>query len=184
MKSIANLLFEMRMLKDIVRSGYSFLGSGRETIAEHCFTMAFICFVMSRLDTDIDGSKLMAMALLHDIPEARTGDLNYVQKKYTHVDEAKAISDLINPLSFGNDIKSLIEEFNLGETREAKLAKDADQLSFVLELKKLEDTGAVSPEKWLPLVIGRIETSMGKQIAQGIMETQWDEWWTNDYSEK
>ncbi len=183
MKHIANLLFEMRMLKDIVRSGYSFLGSGRESIAEHSFTMTFICFVMSKLDREVDGSKLMAMALLHDIPEARTGDLNYVQKKYTRVNAAKAISHLINPLPFGNDIKSLIEEFNQGETREAKLASDADQLSFVLELKKLADTGATSPEKWLPLVIGRLKTQVGRQMAQSIMETQWDEWWTNDYSE-
>ncbi len=183
MKHIANLLFEMRMLKDIVRSGYAFLGSGRESIAEHSFTMAFICFVMSKLDTSIDGSKLMAMALLHDIPEARTGDLNYVQKKYACVNEAKAISHLIKPLPFGKDIKLLIEEFNLGETKEAKLANDADQLSFVLELKKLEDTGSTSPEKWLPLVIGRIKTKEGVQMAQSIMETQWDEWWTNDYSE-
>jgi putative hydrolase of HD superfamily len=145
--------------------------------------MAFICFVMSKMDGDIDGGKLMAMALLHDIPEARTGDLNYVQKKYTKVDEAKAISHLIKPLAFGKDIKSLIDEFNLGETREAKLAQDADQLSFVLELKKLEDTGARSPERWLPLVIGRLQTQTGRQMAQSIMETQWDEWWTNDYCE-
>jgi len=183
MKNIANLFFEMRMLKDIARSGYAFLGSGGESIAEHSFTMAFICFVMSNLDRDIDGSRLVAMALLHDIPEARTGDLNYVHKKYAQVDEARAISHLIKPLSFGNDIKSLLEEFNLGETREAKLAKDADQLSFVLELKKLKDTGATSPEKWLPLVLGRIKTQMGIQMAQSIMETQWDEWWTSDYSE-
>jgi putative hydrolase of HD superfamily len=183
MKEIANLLFEMRMLKDIVRSGYSFLGSGSESVAEHSFTMAFICFVMSRLDENIDGGKLMAMALLHDMPEARTGDLNYVQKKYVQVDEAKAISHLIKPLAFGDDIKSILEEFNLGETREAKLAKDADQISFVLELKKLEDTGAKSPEKWLPLVSGRIKTKVGQQMVKSIMETQWDEWWTNDYSE-
>lgn len=183
MKPIANLFFEMRMLKDIVRSGYAFLGSGRENIAEHSFTMAFICFVMSKLDKKVDGAKLMAMALVHDIAEARTGDMNYVQKKYTQVDEAKAISHLIKPLSFGNDIQSLIEEFNLGETREAKLANDADQLSFVLELKKLEDTGATSAERWLTLVIGRIQTQMGQQMAQSIMDTQWDEWWTNDYSE-
>jgi putative hydrolase of HD superfamily len=183
MKHIANLFFEMRMLKDIVRSGYSFLGSGSESIAEHCFTMAFICFVMSKTNKDVDGAKLMAMSLLHDLPEARTGDLNYVQKKYTKVDEAKAISHLIKPLAFGKDIKTLIDEFNLGETREAKLAQDADQLSFVLELKKLADTGASSPERWLPLVIDRIQTQTGRQMAQSIMETQWDEWWANDYSE-
>lgn len=183
MKQIINLLFEVRMLKDLVRSGYAFLGAGRESIAEHCFTMAFICLVMAKLDPDINGERLMAMALVHDIPEARTGDFNYVQKKYALVDEAKALDHQTGSLAFGKDIRGLIEEFNLGETKEAKLANDADQLSFVLELKKLQDTGAASPEKWLSLVRGRLKTPMGIQMADTIMETPWDEWWMNGYSE-
>jgi putative hydrolase of HD superfamily len=183
MKHIANLLFEARILKDITRSGYAFLGSGKESIAEHSFMTAFICFAMAKMDTKIDIAKLVTMALVHDLAEARTGDFNYVEKKYSTIDEAKAISHLIKPLSFGNDIKDLIDEFNLCETKEAKLAKDADQISFILELKKIDDIGAKGPEKWLPHVLKRLKTDIGKQIAQSIMETGWDEWWVNDYSE-
>ena len=183
MKHIANLLFEVRILKDIVRSGYAFLGSGKESIAEHSFLTAFICFAMAKIDSDINSEKLVTMALVHDIPEARTGDFNYVEKKYSEVNEAKAISHLIKDVPFGNDIKDLIDEFNRGETREAKLANDADQISFILELKKINDTGGKGPEKWLPVVRNRLKTETGKRIAQGIMETGWDEWWRNDYSE-
>jgi len=183
MKHIANLLFEVRILKDIKRSGYAFLGSGKESIAEHSYITAFICFAMAKINPDIDSEKLVAMALVHDIAEARTGDFNYVEKKYSIVNEAKAISHLIKHISFGNDIKSLIEEFNSGETKEAKLVNDADQLSFILELKKMKDTGAKGPEKWLPVVLKRLKTSTGKKIAESIMETHWDEWWMNDYSE-
>ncbi len=183
MKEIAHLLFETRMLKDIDRSGYAFLGSGKESIAEHSFTTAFVCFTMAKLEPEVDSEKLMAMALVHDIPEARTGDHNYVHKKYNQVNEAKAVSHLAAGVAFGADIQDLINEFNLGETQEARLANDADQISFILELKKLKDTGAVSPEKWLPLVMGRLKTKTGKQMAQSIMETHWDEWWTREYSE-
>jgi putative hydrolase of HD superfamily len=35
MKRIADLLFEARILKEIPRSGFHFLGVGRESIAEH-----------------------------------------------------------------------------------------------------------------------------------------------------
>ncbi len=182
-KQIANLLFEVRILKNITRSGYAFLGSGKESIAEHSFMTAFICFAMAKLDHTIDCGKLVTMALVHDIAEARTGDFNYVQKNYSNIDEAKAISHLIKSVSFGNDIKNLLEEFNSGETMEARLAKDADQISFILELKKLEDTGAKGPEKWLPHVLSRLKTDIGRKIAQSIMETRWDEWWMNDYSE-
>ncbi|OGR40500.1 MAG: metal-dependent phosphohydrolase [Desulfobacula sp. RIFOXYB2_FULL_45_6] len=183
MEHIANLLFEVRILKDIVRSGYAFLGSGKETIAEHSFMTAFICFAMARLDPDVDREKLVAMALVHDIAEARTGDLNYVEKKYCKTDEAKAISHLTGRIPFGSDIRVLVDEFNLGETREAKLANDADQISFILELKKLMDTGVKGPEKWLPIVTGRLITRTGQKIADAILKTGWDEWWLNDYSE-
>ena len=46
MKRIANLLFEAKMLKEIPRSGYHFLGSGRETVAEHSFMITFIALNM------------------------------------------------------------------------------------------------------------------------------------------
>ena len=183
MKPIANLLFEARILKDLVRSGYAFLGSGRESVAEHSFMTAFICFALAKMEPDINSERIMAMALVHDLAEARTGDLNYVEKKYSQVDEAKAISHLTATIPFGTDIKHLVDEFNRGETKEAKLANDADQLSFILELKKLEDLGAKGPDKWLPVVTGRLKTDVGKKLAQTIMDTGWDEWWMQDYSE-
>ncbi|MFH2058414.1 MAG: HD domain-containing protein [Pseudomonadota bacterium] len=183
MKQIANLLFEARILKDINRSGYAFLGSGKESIAEHSFMTALICFIMAKMDETLDVERLVTMALVHDLAEARTGDFNYVEKKYSAPDESKAISHLIKHISFGKDIKNLIDEFNLCQTKEAKLANDADQISFVLELKKLSDIGTKGPEKWLPVVINRLQTDMGQKLAQSIMETSWDEWWMKDYSE-
>ncbi|HKJ97314.1 MAG TPA: HD domain-containing protein [Desulfotignum sp.] len=183
MKQIANLLFEARILKDLNRSGYAFLGAGRESIAEHCFSMAFICFVMSRLDPEANGERLMAMALVHDMAEARTGDFNYVQKHYSSTDESKAVAHLTKGVPFATDIISLISEFNLGQTREARLAKDADQLSFILELKKLKDIGAAAADKWLLVVLERLKTDTGRQMARSIMQTGWDEWWLHDYSE-
>lgn len=183
MTKIGNLLFEARMLKDLKRSGYAFLGTGQESIAEHTFTTAFICFAMARLVPEADSEKLLSMALVHDIPEARTGDHNYVNKKYNAVDEAKAIRHLTRGILFGQEIQALMDEFNCGETLEARLANDADQLSFVLELKKLNDLGATSPKEWLPLVIDRLKTDAGRDLAAQIMESRWDEWWTCDYSE-
>jgi putative hydrolase of HD superfamily len=138
---------------------------------------------MARLESDVDTEKLISMALVHDTAEARTGDLNYVNKHYNTVDETHAVSDLIQDLDWAKDIPELIDEFNQGETTEARLANDADQLSFILELKKLKDLGANSPESWLPLVVGRLKTDTGKQLAREILGTRWDEWWTRGYSE-
>ncbi len=183
MKPIANLLFEIRLLRDITRSGYAFLGAGKESIAEHSFVTAMICFVMTRMEKGIDREKLISMALVHDLAEARTGDLNYVHKQYCAANEKKALEHLGARIPFGQDIIALVEEFNEGKTREACLAKDADQISFIMELKKQADLGVSSPHKWLPIVIDRVQTDLGRQLVTAIMDTSWDDWWLDGYSE-
>ena len=181
MKEIANLLFEARILKELPRSGYPFLGAGKETVAEHSFIITFICYVMAKMEPGVDALRLISMALVHDLPEARTGDLNYVQKKYVTADEEKAAADMSENVPFGKDMCALLDEFNKGDTKEAKLAKDADQLSFILELKSLKDVGNTSSETWLPTVIARLKTDTGKKMAESIMATNWDEWWRKNY---
>ena len=183
MKAIADLLFESKMLKQIPRSGYHFLGAGNESVAEHSFSATFIAFVMSRLEPGVDSLRLISMCLVHDLGEARTGDLNYVQKKYVLADEARAIADATRKIPFGSDITELIDEFNQQETLEAKLAHDADQISFILDLKAISDTGATTPAKWLPFVIDRLKTDLGKQLADAIVSRNWDDWWIEGYSE-
>ena len=177
MKSIANLLFEARILKGIPRSGFNFLGSGSESVADHCFMTAFIGYVLSHVVPEADALRLLQMCLIHDLTEARIGDLNYVQKKYLAVDESRVVKDLTASLPFGGTIGDLIEEFNAAETLEAQLAHDADQLSLVLELKALQDAGNHGPETWLPHVVRRLRTGAGQSLAKEILGTASDEWW-------
>lgn len=79
-QAIVDLMYEAKILKEIPRSGYQFLGVGRESVAEHTFMTTFIANIMATLQPDADALKLLRMCLLHDLPEARTGDLNAVQK--------------------------------------------------------------------------------------------------------
>ena len=181
MKHIANLLFEAKMLKEIPRSGYHFLGTGKESIAEHTFSTTFIAYVMAELDSEIDALKLISMCLLHDLAEARTGDLNTVHKTYVTANEAKALEDTTRHLPFGSSINSLLKEFNENRSMEAQLAHDADQLALILELKDLLDIGYAPPGTWLPPVLKRIKTKIAKEIARSIMETHRDDWWLNKY---
>ena len=177
MKAIANLLFEARILKDIPRSGFHFLGSGSESVADHSFIATFIGYVFSQIAHEADALRLLQMCLIHDLTEARTGDLNYVQKKYLSVDESRAIADLTKNLPFGKAVADLVEEFNAAETLEAKLAHDADQLALILELKALHDAGNNGPEAWIPHVVCRLQTAIGESMAKQILNTPSDEWW-------
>lgn len=183
MENIVDFFFEANMLKQLPRSGYGFLGTGSETVAEHSFMTTIICFAMARMEKGLDAHKMVSMALVHDLPEARTGDLNYVQKRYVTAMEDRAVRDMTEGVPWGNDIKILIDEFNTGVTKEAMLVRDADQLSFIIELKKIKDTGIKTPEKWLPYIIARLTTVTGKKLAEKILSSHWDDWWLKNYSE-
>jgi putative hydrolase of HD superfamily len=184
MRNIANLLFKAKILKEIPRSGYHYLGAGKESVAEHSFSISFIAFVMSQMEPNVDALKLIAMCLVHDLPEAKTGDLNYVQKKYVTADENKAVEDITRDLPFGQSLADLLYEFNSGQSVEAKLARDADQLALILDLKALSDIGYNPPKKWLPFALKRLETKTGQDLAESIMKTEWDAWWLDNYVDR
>ena len=105
MKNLANFFFEVGMLKRTPRTGFQFLGSGAESVAEHSFRTAIIGYTLARLDGEADVGRVVQLCLFHDVPEARIGDLNYVNKKYVHANEEEAVDDLARTLPFGDDYR-------------------------------------------------------------------------------
>ncbi len=177
MQRIAELLYEACFLKHMPRSGYQYLGTGKESVAEHVYTAMFIGYVLGQLEPKANAHRLTTMCLLHDLPEARTGDLNYVQKKYAAANEEQAISDAFQDLPFGQDMENIITEYNAGETLESQLAHDADQLALIIDLKSLKDVGHQTPQTWLPHVRKRLKTPLGQQLAEALLNEDWDGWW-------
>lgn len=183
MQSIANFLFEIGMLKRTPRSGMQFLGSGSESVAEHAFRVTCIAYVLARLEPDVDEARLIKLCLLHDLHEARTGDLNYMNKKYITADEDRAVEHMTRDLPFGEDIRDTVREFNGGETREAALANDADQLDLILMLKEQQDLGNKYAAEWIDFALKRLKTESGQKVADQILKTDWTRWWFEDKSD-
>lgn len=183
MREIADFLFEVGMLKKTPRSGFQFLGSGSESVAEHILRTLFIGYVLCKMDRTADELKVLRLCLVHDLPEARTGDMNYVNKKYVTVDEKKAVRELAAPLFFGTEIESLLEEFNRKETRESLLARDADQLSLILQLKECGDLGNRYSRQWIGYAVRRLNTENARELAKSIVDTDSTNWWFKDKSD-
>lgn len=177
MKNLANFLFEVGMLKRTPRTGFQFLGSGAESVAEHSFRTAMIGYTLAQLDAEADAARVVLLCLFHDLPEARTGDHNYVNKKYVRSDEQKAVDDLARTLPFGEDYRGLMGEFAARQTREALLAHDADQLEMILALKEHKDLGNRYADEWYPFGVKRLETPVARQLAEVIWETDSSRWW-------
>ncbi len=180
MKNIANFLFEAGMLKRTPRSGFQFLGTGAESVAEHIFRTSYIGYALGKLAGNVNVDRMIKMCLFHDLPEARTGDLNYVNKKYVDANDVKAVTDLAQTLPFGSEIRELVLEFNGGKTEEARLARDADQLEMILALKEYKDIGNKYADEWLEFSLKRLQTDAARALAKTVLETDSSLWWFSD----
>lgn len=176
-KNIVDFLFEVGILSKTPRSGFYFLGSGEQSVAEHLNRVTIIGYVLCQISSGADEKKVVEMCLFHDLAEARTSDLNYVHQKYAKADENKALGDLAKTLPFGEKIKKLVEERNEGKTLEGQLARDADQLEWILSLKEQVDTGNARAETWLPSAVKRLKTDEARKLAELILKTPSDNWW-------
>jgi putative hydrolase of HD superfamily len=177
MKQLIHFLFEVGMLKKTPRTGYQFLGTGKESVAEHSFRTAVIGYTLAKAHPEADILKIVCMCLFHDLHEARTGDHNYVNKQYVRVDEDKAVADLARNLAFGDEIVSLTNEFNRAESLEARLARDADQLDLMLALKGQLDVGNRNAADWLRYARQRLVTDTARDMADELLKTDSADWW-------
>lgn len=180
LQNIVNFLFETGMLNRTPRSGFHFLGSGDQSVAEHVHRVIMIGYSLAMLDGTVDVLKVLKMCLFHDLSEARTSDLNYVHQKYAAAEEKRAIEDLASTLPFGDEIKSILGEYGERKTKEALLAKDADQLEWLMSLKEQIDIGNIRAKEWLPSAIKRLKTEIAQHLATKIIVTNSDEWWFSD----
>jgi putative hydrolases of HD superfamily len=181
---IVDFLFESGMLARTPRSWSSFLGSGEQSIAEHMNRVTYIGFTLAQMAGNVDVSKILQMCMFHDFAEARTSDLNYVHQKYAKTDEHKALNDLLSTLTFGNKIHEILEEYEIRKSQESLLAKDADNIEFILTLKEQADSGNERAMTWIPSAVKRLKTKEAQTLAEKIVKTDSDRWWFGDKEDK
>lgn len=178
LQKFVHLFQEIGMLAKTPRSGFAFLGSGKQSVAEHSYRMAMIAFSLAECGGfEIDKKKLLLMCLMHDFPEARTGDHNYINKRYVSTNTRQLHQDIAKGLPLGGLFVELIEEYDNKTSVEAVLAHDADQLELLLVLKEEHDLGNKSALHWFDRVVERVSTPLGKSFAEKIRETPYDSWW-------
>lgn len=176
LKKVADFLFEVGILQHTPRTGYRFLGSGEQSVAGHLFRTALIGYLLAKIQKEVDPSRVLLMCLIHDLPESRTGDHNYVYKRYVKTEEGKAIRDMLEGLPL-QEFEELFEEFEKGESLEAQLSRDADQIELILELKQQKDLGNPYAQTWIDYALKRIKTTAGQKVAKAILEREFCDWW-------
>jgi putative hydrolase of HD superfamily len=178
-KDITNFLFEVGILSKTPRSGFHFLGTGAQTVSEHIARTVYIGYTLASLE-NVDVLKVLKMCLFHDLGEARVSDLNYVHQMYVEKKERQAIHDVAEVLPFGTDIEKTVDEFELRESREAIIAKDADNLEWILSLKEQVDVGNTRAKDWIDSAVMRLKTENAQELAKHIQKTDSNAWWFGD----
>lgn len=173
---LADFLFECGMLRKTPRSGYQFLGTGSENVAEHSFRTAAVGFVLAQM-AGADAQRTAMMCLFHDLHEARTGDFNYVNRIYNQSQRTRALADCLEGTGLSDALMPLWEELERTESPEAMLAQDADQIDLILNLKEQSDLGNRYADKWMAGAEKRLRTPEGRQLAAAVMETDHTDWW-------
>ncbi len=175
---LVDFINEVGMLRLTPRTGYQFLGTGAESVAEHSHRVSIIGFVLAKL-AGADVPRTVFMCLFHDLAEARTGDFNYVNKMYNSSNARLAMEHATEGTGLQEDILSYWDELEAEASLEAQLAHDADQLDMLFNLKRESEKGNTFALQWMASAIKRIRTEHGQRIAEVVMQTPSHYWWFN-----
>ncbi len=146
-REILDFLHIAERLKDATR--HCTTSKGRtESVAEHSWRMSFLAMLLEDEIRDVDFHKIIRMCIIHDLGEAITGDIPTFWKTEADADhEDNVLFQLLDtlPEPQRSRFRSLFEEMNALETREAKIYKALDKLEAVIQHNE-------SPlSTWIPL---------------------------------
>ncbi|WP_439555982.1 HD domain-containing protein [Dyadobacter sp.] len=130
---------EIDKLKYIQRRTKLFNSDRNENDAEHSWHLAMMAIILSgHSNVLIDVLKVVKMVLIHDIVEIDAGDTFIYDTVKNHIntnDERAAAERIfgILPKEQAEDLIAVWDEFEAGETDEAKFAKSMDRLEPLLQ---------------------------------------------------
>ncbi len=113
-----------------------------DTVAEHSWRLALMTYLIgTEFKVGVDLNRAMAIALFHDLAEAKTGDIDayeVIEKRVSveekHAQEAAAMDEMTNDLSFGHRVHDLWTEYLNQETIEARFVKALDKIEAFLHI--------------------------------------------------
>jgi putative hydrolase of HD superfamily len=149
-----------------------------ESVADHTYGVALLAWVCAierqAQGAAIDPQRVLALALLHDLPEADTGDMTpydptsvpdesqpearraFLDRRHERDDaraaakraaEATAMAELISALPdvAASTLRELWEELRRGESTEARFVKQVDRLETFLQSRRYLEGNAEFP---------------------------------------
>ena len=120
-------LLDYLALKQLPRTGWVRSNvENPESVAAHSWGMAILALRLAPKDVDL--TKVLSMCLVHDLPEVKVGDLTPHDDVSNKAElEHSAMKEL------APDWLALFEEYEAGESKEARFVKQIDKLDMGLQ---------------------------------------------------
>jgi putative hydrolase of HD superfamily len=115
-----------------------------ESVADHSYRTALMAMVYSDA-RGLDTARVLKMALIHDLAEARVGDITpgEIPQREKIKREAAAIQGILDglPEASRSDYLEIWRDFNRGQTPEARLVRQIDKLEMAVQASEYEEAG-------------------------------------------
>jgi putative hydrolase of HD superfamily len=142
LERLLDILEDAIRLKRTVRSGWSYYGiTHEESVAEHSFGVAFLTLLVLPLlrqrGIELDEAKALKIAVLHDVGEARMGDIHLSAKKLLGEETLSRAERQAVEAIFGDDVWhelfDLWREFEARSSEEARLIRALDKIELFFQ---------------------------------------------------
>jgi len=158
---LSKFLSQIQKLKQTPRTGWLLSGIKHpESVSEHCFDVALITMLLADSIPQVNKQKAVTLALIHDLPEAITGDLVRGTDPQKQEKERAAMEKLLIPLpNLKTNYLSIWNSLS-GDSPESNLVKLADNISMLLQAREYLSSDPDNPK------LKEIESSASKSIKK------------------
>ncbi|MDO8513231.1 MAG: HD domain-containing protein [bacterium] len=183
LEKIVSLLYEAGSLRKISRAHRQFLLTNdlSDNTASHSYRTTIIGYFLAQLEK-ADVNKVIKICLFHDFEESRSGDQNWLNKRYIKKFDEDIINDQFKCPPVFTEIINNIFEYSQRITLESKIAKDADILDELLLLREYELQGNKEACRWLIHQEKGLITVSAKKIAEEIKTQDPHKWWWSHWT--
>lgn len=167
--AIIDVMLALDPLADLPRTGWLLRGvAAPESIAAHSHGVALVAMLLADEvragGTTLDGERLLRMALLHDVPEAATGDFPMPRKTPAMAGALRELESGLAAALLPAPHAALWAEADAKASIEARIVAAADKLQMLVKVLVYERTrGAALDDFW---------THPGNFDARGLPEAE------------
>jgi putative hydrolases of HD superfamily len=172
--AMANFAFELGVLKRIRRAGWWHVGVRHpESVAEHSLRVAQLASLLAAIE-GAGSSQAALLAIWHDAPETRTGDIPHTAWPYLdrHSPETIIADQTAGlPDAARTAVQEAVAEYEARQTPESRCATDADKLECLIQAVEYRDAGYARVQGWIDSSRGSLNTDAAHRIADAALGT-------------